>query len=564
MKSEKLGFTVHTNILLSIMENQAGTLSKALLEGVMNSVDAGATRISVGGDANAFSIRDDGRGFRSKDEIINWFGQFGTPHEEGDAIFGRFRMGRGQLMAFGVNTWRTGTFRMSVDIRNSGLDYVLTEGLYQVKGCNVAGRLYKALEPGELDEVLADFTELVRYCAIPVSLNGRVISKNASAQKWDIETDDAWIRVARNGELAVYNQGVLVKKYEQYRFGCGGVVVTKRPLEVNFARNDIVLHRCPVWGRIREQLERVSLQKVAAKGSLNKDERQFIARQWWYGNEGLDEIPVQDLKLFTDATGRHCDLRELLRHSRITVAPEGKNRTGAKLHREGAAFVLSRETLERFRADSMEDLASTLERRLGYRLPFEVVEFGEVALDCSENYQALEDEDLEPGARCVLEALRSRHQKFHEWFSAAEKCSGIRELKAGTSDVAEAWTDGCSHVTLNRKILERAASRGLSGMYEVLLTLVHEYCHDSADFESHDHDLLFYNKHHDVLQYKGGKLVLLAEEAWRTCERLMRKEGLALPGKEPRTAQSSAPVIRKMTAAELRKETFETMQMKLF
>lgn len=85
-------FTADPNLLVSVIKSQAGTLSKALLEGVMNSIDAGSARVDITVTQTTFTIADTGKGFRSAQEVQAWFGRFGTPHQEGDAIFGRFRM----------------------------------------------------------------------------------------------------------------------------------------------------------------------------------------------------------------------------------------------------------------------------------------------------------------------------------------------------------------------------------------------------------------------------------------------------------------------------------------
>lgn len=541
MQSESRDFVAHPHILFSIIQSQAGTLAKALLEGVMNSIDAGASKISVTIETDSFSVRDDGRGFQSRDEVLNWFGQFGTPHEEGDAIYGKFRMGRGQMMAFATNVWRTGTFKMEVDIKGRGLNYQLTEKLDNVKGCRVVGTLYDPLSPGALDTVLTEFTDLVRYAQIPVSLNGRVISKIPRDQAWDTETDDAFIKTQRTGDLLVYNLGVLVRSYPQYMFGCGGVVVSRRQLEVNFARNDILTHRCLVWGRISEHLRKLNLTKVAVKASLNPDERSFLAKQWSFGNIPDDfDVSMGDLKLFTDAAGKHHSFRDLMTHEKVSVASDKQARTGARLHREGKAFVLSEETLTRFRVGSVQELVDVLETRTGRRFLPQAHDFESLALGCEETYQIQDDCDLTLAEQCVMKALRDRHEKFFQWYCVAEKSSGIRTLKAGVSDVADAWTDGQSYIVVHRKLLAKAAEKGEPAFFELLMTLVHEYCHDTADLESHTHDAVFYNKHHDIVQYKSGRLVQLTKELTTHYARLARKVGIAPPEKQERSTVSAA------------------------
>lgn len=563
MNSENRNFTVHPHILFSVIQSQAGTLAKALLEGVMNSIDAGATRVSVRLDNEGFTVRDDGRGFQSREEILNWFEQFGTPHEEGDAIYGKFRMGRGQMMAFALNVWRTGTFRMDVDIKGKGLDYRLTDRLYPVKGCKIEGKLYEPLTASALDEVVTEFNQLVRYAQIPVSLNGRVISKRPELQAWDVETEDAYIKTSRSGDLLVYNLGVLVRAYPQYHFGCGGVVVSKKQLAVNFARNDILTHQCDTWRNISAYLKRLNLQKIACKSSLNSEERSFLAKQWAFGNiPPAFELPVNDLKLFTDASGKHHSLQDVLAVGRVTVATEKQARTGARLHREGRAFVLSEETLERFRVDSPEELIRVLQYSMGVSLPLETESFDTLALGCEETYQTHEDSELTLPELCALQALRARHDKFYQWFASVEKSSGQRELRAGSSEVAEAWTDGASYVVLTRKTLARAAEKGISGFFELLMTLVHEYCHDTADLESHTHDLVFYNKHHDIVQYKAGKLMALAQELHAHYLRLARKAGVTLIVDKPQKGISVRQAGQKATST--RKELMAKVQLPLF
>ena len=553
MTSENRAFEVHKAILVSVMKSQAGTLAKALLEGVMNSVDAGASKVRVNLDGDGFAIRDDGRGFQSKTEIVQWFETFGTPHEDGDAKFGRFRMGRGQLMSFAANTWRTGTFRMEVDIQGQqSLGYRLTERLAPVKGCRIEGRLYERLASLALDDVVREFTELVRYAEIPVLLNGRVISRKASEQKWDEETDDAYMKSSRTGDLLVYNMGVLVCKFSNYEFGAGGVVVSKRALTVNFARNDILRHKCDVWRRISAHLKRISIGKVAGKDALTKEERDFLARQWAYGQLPADMAgDMARVKLFTDATGRHCTLQDLARAQRLSVVSGTMGRVGSKLHREGRAFVLSSETLSRFRVDSLDELLEVIERRGGPSMQHTAAALETLALGCSDIYEVVEDTELPAAERLMLTAMRDKHRRFHDWFGGAEASSGLRELRAGQSDVALAWTDGASYVVLGRKELQRAASKGVAGCFELLLTLTHEYCHDAADLESHEHDQVFLAKHHDAIQYHGGKLLKLAEELNRHYERLLKQAGVAAEGAAVARVLPRAKAIAKAAREEL-------------
>lgn len=564
MNAESRQFTVHPHILYSIIQSQAGTLAKALLEGVMNSIDAGATRVSVQLETDRFTLSDDGRGFQSRQEILDWFEQFGTPHEEGDAVYGKFRMGRGQLMSFGLNIWRTGTFRMEVDIRNNGLDYQLVENLRPVKGCRVEGCLYSKLSKGDLDVVVSEFTELVRFAQIPVSLNGRIISKRPEECKWDMETDEAYIKLKRTGDLAVYNLGVLVREYPSYHYGCGGIVVTKRPVEVNFARNDILTHKCDVWRRINRYLKMLNLKQVATKRSLSDDERDFLAREFTYGNMPMSQVDFESVKLLTDATGRFLSLSDLREFDSVCVVPDNKKQVGALVHRQGRACVLSEATLSRFRVSDLADFLELVERHTGRTLSVSQPDFDEISADLQDQFNEVPLDELPADELAAYQALAHLHEAFFKWFSVTEKSSGQRELRVGESDTRMAWTDGASYIVLERAVLQKAAKLGAPGFYEALVTLVHEYCHDSQDTESHDHDLVFYRKHHDVMQYRSGKLAVLTAEAAKRYVREAKKLGVELRAPTSMAANKAKATVRKMTKAELHRAEFERQQMPLF
>jgi len=96
--------------------------------------------------------------------------------------------------------------------------------------------------------------------AVPVTLNGTVISRDPAKQKWDHETEDAYFRIKMGGSVHVYNLGVFVREFAGYHFGCGGEVVAKKQLKVNFARND-VQDDCPVWRRVKEVLNQKAMRK---------------------------------------------------------------------------------------------------------------------------------------------------------------------------------------------------------------------------------------------------------------------------------------------------------------
>ncbi|MDQ6988428.1 MAG: ATP-binding protein, partial [Mariprofundaceae bacterium] len=103
-------FKAHDNILLHTIKRQAGTFPKGVLEGTMNGIESGASRIDLlleyDDSGVHFQIKDDGRGIATKQELIEHFEYFATPHgEDEEKIWAEFRMGRAQLFCFGRNVW---------------------------------------------------------------------------------------------------------------------------------------------------------------------------------------------------------------------------------------------------------------------------------------------------------------------------------------------------------------------------------------------------------------------------------------------------------------------------
>lgn len=358
---ENRSFRMHPALLWSVIQSQAGTPEKALLEAIMNAVDAGATFCEVSIDEKGYLVRDDGRGFQSRTEIEEFFETFGTPHKEGDATYGKFRMGRGQLFAFSTTVWRSGAFSMAVDIKNRGLSYDLQSDLESTLGCTIAGTWYERVDLAEVIRIAHDLSQLAQWMQISILVNGKKINKAPAEQEWSMETDDAYIATKSAGGLAVYNLGALVRIYPPHQFGLSGTIVSKNRLQVNFARNDILLSECQVWKRIRRELDKMC-GKLTKKKTLYDFERDAIAHRFARG-----EIPyaeVSSIGLVKDVSGNKRSLRELANAEKLCVAPDQKDWTiGERVMNQKLAFVLNSQTLHRFNVETPQELVNLLKLR---------------------------------------------------------------------------------------------------------------------------------------------------------------------------------------------------------
>lgn len=483
-------FRMHRQLLFDVIQRQAGSLAKAILEGIMNCVDAGASTCVVSLDADRLTITDDGRGFRGREEIESFFEVFGQPHtaDEGKT-YGTFRMGRGQMFAFGVNRWRTGKFRMDVDIKGTGLDYALSTMKEDRPGCRIEVSLYDPLLPSQVQETVDLIARWAKYAPIPVEFNGKVVSQDPALAKWDHVLDDAYVRVTQGASLAVYNLGVHVFDLPKYRIGCGGEVVSRKQLKVNFARND-VQSDCPVWKAVKKVVDVEAVAKSVKNPALDEDSRRHLATQMRSGK--LDSQAARKLKVFTAVTGRHYTLADLLQQTSFASATLG-HRAGDRVHQSKVAFVLARDTTERFGfgADDVAGFLAWLSSYCGYRW------WQPVAVNLAKLIEGIAD---------TLEIVAEADQTCPErvWASLARR--GLttlttdvsrREIRIGKSDrTAAGWTDGSLYIALDRGFL---ADRrfDIPGFVDLGHLLCHELCHHDSDVPSHGHDHAFYEEFHD-------------------------------------------------------------------
>lgn len=550
---EQRQLTVHPAILYSIIKSQAGSLSKALLEAVMNAVDAGATKCSIKLDSNSFEVKDNGKGFSSRQEILDFFETFGTPHTEGDARYGKFRMGRGQMFSFGINTWQTGHFTMVVDIKGKGLDYSLKEDKKVTLGCHIKGQLYEAMPAYQLQDCITELKKFIQYVEIPVSVNGTVVSKKPEDQKWDLVTDDAYIKLNNSSSLAVYNLGVLVRDYGSYLLGSGGVVVSRKQLEVNFARNDILQHSCKVWGRVREHVRTISGAKVAKKASLTDSERQFLADQltsssdldWknWSSLVSAYTVPT--------ASSRHGTVKQMLEASVVVLVPPAYKRLGERLHRAKAFFGVTEDTLARFNASDVHSMLTTLASKSPYSRDIPAIgNFEDFLKTHKAGYQTLGDQELKPFELLAIKTLRNAHSRFFpQWFAklkGADYEPVARYLRVGSSDSALAWTNGTDSIHLEQRFLSKQAKKGLNGWHRIATVLLHEYCHPEPDMEGHEHDQNFFERFEELATQEAcviGEFV-----AWVTNEFINAAVAAGLP--LPRQQLVSASKVQGIISAD--------------
>jgi hypothetical protein len=531
----RLDFELDPQIIHHIIYSQAGSIGKALIELIMNSVDAQATRVALTITKTGFACSDDGNGFLSREDVIRYFGRFGTPHQEGDATYGRFRLGRGQIMAHAITHWRSNAWGMGVDTRSMGYSYELDDISPSIDGCTIDGTWYEELAEAELQSSLQEIRDLVRYTPVEVDLNGRRITKTPANETWDHEDEYAYYRVREEGAVSIYNQGVLVRHDPAGTWGAGGLIVSKKAIGLNVSRTEILRKTCPVWRPIAARFGKMADEMSSRLGDHRKTEarRQKCATALLSGDPKAWELFDKEEVITILPGKRHITLRKTLETLRrnngtATVVEHAQDvARGECIAREGVALVVHGKTLERFGCYSSKDFEETLERvfeNLREATPRndheswlashaaellkspKFVAFSVLRASFIERTRIVTETDvLDKETRRAWTALRWCLREY------AGACLGEPVTRSGRlawnarrmhvvlgdSNVAEAWTDAASYIAIHIKHVQRLRTEPLLAASHIFGLVEHEIAHEGDSLDC-GHDEAFYHRYHDI------------------------------------------------------------------
>lgn len=524
----RLPFELDPNIIHHIIHSQAGSIGKACIELLMNSVDASARSASLELTKHGFLCTDDGNGFASREDVLRYFGRFGTPHQEGDATYGRFRLGRGQIMAHASTRWRSNAWRMDVDTKVMGYSYELTDADSPTPGCSIEGTWYEPLNEAELQSTIQELRDLIRYTPISVMLNGHLISRDPAKEKWDHEDEYAYYRVKEEGPVSIYNLGVLVRHDPPSEWGAGGLVVSKKAIGLNVSRTEILRKTCTVWRPIAKQFARMADEMAARLGDHRKTEarRQKYARAALAGDPKIYDIYYRE-EIITVLPGKkHITLSDFHRLAGRSIAKAATIvgnafdvPTGEAIARGGVAAVIHPSTIHRFGCYSQEELADCLQRIANHMQaackiqsdwlranpvgdkPVPLIDFETLKENFTLSTSLVdESKELDKETRRAWGALRYclLHYAFHLGYFRKNGC----HIVVGRSNQAEAWTDGHTYIAINIEHVKRLRTDPLRAAGKIFSIFEHELAHDGDSLDC-GHDEAFYQRFHDITVASG-------------------------------------------------------------
>lgn len=553
ISTQRRQLSAHPKLIFDTIARQAGSVEKAILEGVMNAVDAQATKCEVTLSPGRIDIQDDGEGFQTQQQIDECFEKFGQPHTEQELLkktYGTFRIGRGQMFAFGKNTWRTGIFQMELDVKTQGLDYDLHLHKKRVTGCHITIDLHEQLLPSDLIRIRRVLAEWVRWVRIPVYVDKKLLSQDPAEAKWEHVTDEAYISLTEKGTLDVYNLGVQVLSMHAHFAGCGGTIVSRKQLKVNVARNE-VQSDCPVWRLIRPFVLAKARDKVDRQPALRDATRQRMWEDLLAGERTWGEL--EDRGIVKLCTGRSVPLRQLpitgSRFAFVSEAPDG-DRKGDSIHRRGLAFVLSVDLLNWCNVTTAQELYQKIQDIYPWQSRFTSLAsfvkalpaykpLAELAAGMSDEHTLVDKKDYTTYERVWLELIRESERGW-TWSEGIGAAFRPRKVVIGDSPTAHGWTDGSTYIAIERQFVKDCGLT-MAGACRMGHLLLHEYCHDQPDLRSHVHDQDFYERFHDRTEHVGRFAAAVVPDMVKVAE----KFELRLRQAELRSADTAAAVESK-------------------
>jgi hypothetical protein len=516
------------DLLMSVIVDQAADLEHGWREAVQNGVDSPGSRlVTLEYDDERTVVSDDGDGVDlTADRGIDLLTNLGESSKSNDeSAIGEFGIGKGQIIAMGRTTMRSGDTALIFDIKEHGLKVGEIELDEPVDGLTVEVEHYEDETPRTrrrwetYEERISDrfkYTELTND--VEVQINGETVSDGSPEdtvgglnyrhiESYETEeTGTVYTAVGMTAEdpLKVYSNGVYVKDVDSG--GLGGVIVTNRNLDLNFARNDIKAG-CPVWKNVNNRIDEIrqDLFEEVPDNRLTNDARRSIAEELVSSARESDEETFDrfaDKNVFRTADESWMSASDVDSTENVGYAEAG-DPAADKLSESLNMTVLDKghDTVQRLLRGFSDGFLDGFISEPETFDPREKAE--ELGMFTGKDYIPVEE--LSPNRRKRLKVARR----------IANRMGINRDIQYGESDLANAWTDGHTEIVITDGCMP--SGNRLAWMPELFETLVHEFSHTSDTSEGcASHGRFFDEKYRKNMESMWPKFSGFMAEASRS------------------------------------------------
>jgi len=523
------------DLLMSVIVDQAADLEHGWREAIQNGIDSpGSRRVELEFDYEQTVVQDDGDGVDlTAERGINLLTALGeSSKSEDEESIGEFGIGKGQIVAKGVTTMKSGDQALIFDVKNHGLEVAQRSLDEPVDGFRVEVEHYDDEVPRSgsyrwdryEERIKQRFRYVTKATDVEVVVNDDIVSRHEPAdtvsdephhaiENYSVEgLGNVHIAVCQSAEmpLEVYSRGVKVKEIDSR--GLGGVVVSEPNFQLNFARNDIQ-SGCPLWEAVNDRLNelRESIFMGMPDDRLTDEARHFIADKMFRAADRGDMETLKryhDKRVFRTAVGDYVSLSQISEKDKVGRAPAG-DPSAEKLNSAYGMMVLDEDDRG---YDSFEKIVDRAAEHVDEPEEFE-------ARRKAEDLGMFDERTHIPNHE--LSANRQKRLKVARYI--ADRMNIDRTVYYGESDLYDAWTDGHSEIVITDDAMP--SSNRLAWMPELFETLVHQLSHrGSTENGCGDHTRSFDQRYRQNMDKMWPEFSQFMADASRTSVKQMVEE----------------------------------------
>ena len=392
--------------------------------------------------------------------------------------------------------------------------------------------LYDELDAYTLTGLTKTIGQHVKYVPVPIYIDKQLVTLDPAKQKWDLETEDAYFKFSESsGSVVVYNLGVFVRHYHEGTIG--GIAVSKKQLEVNFARNDVI-KSCPVFREIMAKYRTRTERTITERKSFKPEHLLQLM-------SGLDDgtykaHDLAGLRLFRTTNGKFIDSYGLRRFDSLAFDRAGSVLADKAMQRS-KAIVLDLDYFDEVFGTQepgvLYDRVSELVERLSqYNKIPPWVETDELYADIDQEQVIIPDSKLSKEERIAISVVRKSFERgLIEWTGDGYERiihAENRRFLIGEMAGARAWTNGRDFIAIDRETFKKLL-RNLDGWAELMLLVAHEFAHTGTE-RTHNDD--FHERYHEYTFLTMRQLT----KVFREFTRLRAKAGLGVRDRSSVTA----------------------------
>lgn len=487
--SQRIKFDIDKEVAINqLIFHQAGKLSKALMEAIQNALDAGASEIEITTipkecfryswtDVHEITIRDDGKGLDNIDERFSVFARSNKTEEER----GQFGIGRGQIFAKGITTWKTGDKTIIVDVQKDMLagkpvGFDVSESV-PIDGTEIHVKLYKK-EPFDMDlshlMLIANKVKLIWNGEVVESKLKRLI-KRTEFDVYRTESDDGGVFLQDMYVCSLSSIGLTNMKYV--------INILSKEVKVNQARNEFITSHEEtknVLDQIKLFIKEQIVKRVKRARRADTTEKSFLTRRL----STLSDDQIESIKtvpFIQQSNGQSISLAEMNEMTICTATDD--SRLDDTLVQEGYIVVDER------MVSQLRDLT-----RRGIIIPVEIMDEYDSGEEARVKYKPNVKGKDTPTSKRELELMLIAHVIMEYCVKHSWAITKKRRIYFGTSNKANAWTDGEQSITINKKYLKFNKDQLVFLMIPII---VHEMTHtDTEDYHSDE----FYKREAQLME----------------------------------------------------------------